>query len=443
MSEEQQLSDTDALQMAVNQITNSQEEEQLIDEPPAKRQKTSQDDNMTEAASIKQILFNVNKAICLRLDSIENKLETINLRCKYLEEKLDNMSESNFPKVISDQGGGGESTTPTQQRGTPRSANNSNYTPRRQSTIIIGLPQNQQGQETQPESQEESAGSQISNTSNPSSPQPNLGSNVTLITLNSEDDYPNGTWLGDESNIEMRVRCHVTPSDMLHIHSTCRTPEKMALTLLDYIFDRETQACSNISGMGKHGKKQLDPLMIYGIRCHLIHKFGVNETDWHRIKQNMDSKCRTAFRRKQKGQSLSVKAFSRKSPTATTIYTHQIQSLRSDDGEEMQEQAVTQAAVEQMQQMHQQIHIQHVADGEAVVQQTIPEQVTVQVTQSGEAIHIQQGDTIQIQQGEAVAIPQGEIQIAVNPDVQVHEVQQIQGGEIQIQPTTVQLQQTQ
>jgi len=41
----------------------------------------------------------------------------------------------------------------------------------------------------------------------------------------------------------------------------------MALTMLDYLFDRETQASSNLSGMGKHGKKQLDPLMIYGIRC--------------------------------------------------------------------------------------------------------------------------------------------------------------------------------
>lgn len=41
----------------------------------------------------------------------------------------------------------------------------------------------------------------------------------------------------------------------------------MALTLLDYLFDRDTQAASNLSGQGKHGKKQLDPLMIYGIRC--------------------------------------------------------------------------------------------------------------------------------------------------------------------------------
>lgn len=43
----------------------------------------------------------------------------------------------------------------------------------------------------------------------------------------------------------------------------------MALTLLDYLFHREVQAMSNLSGQGKHGKKQLDPLMIYGIRCKL------------------------------------------------------------------------------------------------------------------------------------------------------------------------------
>lgn len=81
------------------------------------------------------------------------------------------------------------------------------------------------------------------------------------------EDYPNGTWLGDENNPEMRVRCPITAADMLHISTNCRTAEKMALTLLDYLFHREVQAVSNLSGQGKHGKKQLDPLMIYGIRC--------------------------------------------------------------------------------------------------------------------------------------------------------------------------------
>lgn len=86
----------------------------------------------------------------------------------------------------------------------------------------------------------------------------------------SLEDYPAGTWLGDESNPEMRVRCPVSPADMLHISTNCRTAEKMALTLLDYLFHREVQAMSNLSGQGKHGKKQLDPLMIYGIRCESV-----------------------------------------------------------------------------------------------------------------------------------------------------------------------------
>nr|XP_006813695.1 PREDICTED: protein BANP-like isoform X3 [Saccoglossus kowalevskii] len=415
MSEEQTLSESDALQMAVSQITNGQGEDEVSDEPPSKRQKISQDDNLTEAATIKQILFNVNKAICLRLDSIETKLETINLRCKYLEEKLDNMADSSYQKV--DHGGSGDLCTPPPQ-GRRGSSNAGNFATRKQSTIIIGLPHKMESQDTQSESQ---------------------------------DDYPNGTWLGDENSIEMRVRCPISPSDMIHIHSTSRTAEKMALTLLDYLFDRETQACSNVSGMSKHRKRQLDPLMVYGIRCHLIHKFNISETDWHRIKQNIDSKCRTAFRRKHRGQALTVKAFARKSPSSnTTIYTHQM----AENGEqEMHDQVVSQAAVEQIQQMQQQIHIQQVEEGETIVQQgmpeqvtvqhvqeqhtIIPEQVTVQVTQGGETIHLQEGDTIQITPGEGVSIPQGEIQIAVNPEVQVHEID----GEIQIQHP-VQLQQS-
>ena len=56
-------------------------------------------------------------------------------------------------------------------------------------------------------------------------------------------------------------------SDLLHIESNCQTPEKMALALLDYLFDRDTQASSNLSGLGRHGKKKLDPLFIYGLRC--------------------------------------------------------------------------------------------------------------------------------------------------------------------------------
>ncbi|MEQ2206505.1 hypothetical protein XENOCAPTIV_030294, partial [Xenoophorus captivus] len=50
---------------------------------------------------------------------------------------------------------------------------------------------------------------------------------------------------------------------------------------------------------------------------HLFHKFGISESDWYRIKQSIDSKCRTAWRRKQRGQSLAVKSFSKRTPRST------------------------------------------------------------------------------------------------------------------------------
>ncbi|XP_054724573.1 protein BANP-like isoform X2 [Uloborus diversus] len=126
---------------------------------------------------------------------------------------------------------------------------------------------------------------------------PPISSKVTFIALNSEGNYPYGSWLGDPNNPECRVRCHILPSELLHINDSCNTAEKMALTLLDYLFNRETLACSNISGMGKHKKKQLDPLLIHGIKCHLSVHFNITEKDWSKIKQNIDSKCRSAFRR--------------------------------------------------------------------------------------------------------------------------------------------------
>ncbi|KAK7864639.1 hypothetical protein R5R35_012413 [Gryllus longicercus] len=154
-----------------------------------------------------------------------------------------------------------------------------------------------------------------------------LDSTVQVITLNSESDYPDGSWLGDETNPELRVRCPISPPNLLHINTFCQTPEKMAVTLLDYLFSREVLAISNLSGKGKHGKRQLDPLMIYGIRCHLVHKFNITERDWYRIKQNMDSKCRTAWRKKVKG--LPLTRFKTENADSST----ELQEFVSEDGE--------------------------------------------------------------------------------------------------------------
>ncbi|XP_036849683.2 protein BANP isoform X1 [Manis javanica] len=316
------------------------------DEPALKRQRLEIN---CQDPSIKSFLCSINQTICLRLDSIEAKLQALEATCKSLEEKLDLVtSKQHSPIQVPMVAGSPLGATQTCNKvrcvvpqttvilnndrqnaivakmddplssRAPDSLENiiSNAVPgRRQNTIVVKVPGQEDGHNEDGESGSEASDS-VSNCGQSGSQ--NIGSNVTLITLNSEEDYPNGTWLGDENNPEMRVRCAIIPSDMLHISANCRTAEKMALTLLDYLFHREVQAVSNLSGQGKHGKKQLDPLTIYGIRCHLFYKFGITESDWYRIKQSIDSKCRTAWRRKQRGQSLAVKSFSRRTPSSSS-----------------------------------------------------------------------------------------------------------------------------
>ncbi|KAM6960948.1 protein BANP isoform 2-T2 [Aplochiton taeniatus] len=300
------------------------------DKPLKKKRKV---ENNVQDTSIKNLLYTINQSICQRLDSIENKLQAVEATCKALGRKLDAVANSRnllappiqVPMVAGSPLGAtqtwnkvrcvvpqtnvivsSERQKVTGQEDTPLDNLLSNTASgRRQNTILVKVPMPEDSQEDQ-ESGSEASDSVSNGHANIQNTQ-----NVTLITLNSEEDFPGGTWLGDETNLEMRVRSPVSPGDMLHITTNCRTAEKMALTLLDYLFHREVQAMSNLSGQGKHGKRQLDPLMIYGIRCHLFYKFGITESDWYRIKQSIDSKCRTAWRRKQRGQSLAVKSFSK------------------------------------------------------------------------------------------------------------------------------------
>ncbi|XP_029056824.1 protein BANP isoform X7 [Monodon monoceros] len=311
MMSEQDLADV--VQIAVEELSPDHPvvlENHVVtdeDEPALKRQRLEIN---CQDPSIKSFLYSINQTICLRLDSIEAKLQALEATCKSLEEKLDLVTNKQHspiqvPMVA------GSPLGATQTCNKVRCA----VPGRRQNTIVVKVPGQEDSHNEDGESGSEASDS-VSNCGQSGSQ--NIGNNVTLITLNSEEDYPNGTWLGDENNPEMRVRCAIIPSDMLHISTNCRTAEKMALTLLDYLFHREVQAVSNLSGQGKHGKKQLDPLTIYGIRCHLFYKFGITESDWYRIKQSIDSKCRTAWRRKQRGQSLAVKSFSRRTPSSSS-----------------------------------------------------------------------------------------------------------------------------
>ncbi|XP_038068019.1 protein BANP-like [Patiria miniata] len=287
-----ETSDESILQMDVEEIPEVPtilNQGNLDDEGPMNKRQRLDDENARSAGedSIKAILFNMNDTICRRLDSMERQLTSLQSTCIKMGRKVDslNLTVSRALAKMKD------NETVIETNG-DLSLNNA---------VVVGIPSEEEHKEI--------------SSPKASRLQRNLNRNVTLITLNTEDDFPNGSWLGDEANLECRVRCGISPTDMLHVMQTSKTPEKCALKLLDFLFDRETQATSNLSGTGKHGKRQLDPLMIYGLRCHLIKHFAISDPEWHRIRMNIDSKCRTAFRRKQRGLPLTVKAFGYKTGT--------------------------------------------------------------------------------------------------------------------------------
>ncbi|XP_056666651.1 protein BANP isoform X11 [Monodelphis domestica] len=428
MMSEQDLADV--VQIAVEDLNPDHpvvlENHEVTDEevePPLKRQRIEIN---CQDPSIKSFLYSINQTICLRLDSIEAKLQALEATCKSLEEKLDLvMNKQHSPIQVPMVAGSPLGATQTCNK--VRCA----VPARRQNTIVVKVPGHDDSHNEDGESGSEASDS-VSNSGQSGSQ--NIGNNVTLITLNSEEDYPNGTWLGDENNPEMRVRCAIIPADMLHISTNCRTAEKMALTLLDYLFHREVQAVSNLSGQGKHGKKQLDPLTIYGIRCHLFYKFGITESDWYRIKQSIDSKCRTAWRRKQRGQSLAVKSFSRRTPSSSSYSgSESVQSTASASNEIQQPQPqalhYTLANAQQVQ-IHQIGEDGQVQVGHLHIAQ-VPQGDQVQITQDSEGNlqihHVGQDGQVVLQGAQLIALA------SADPATAGVDGSPLQGSDIQVQ----------
>ncbi|XP_069405802.1 protein BANP isoform X4 [Ovis canadensis] len=426
MMSEQDLADV--VQIAVEELSPGHPvvlENHVVtdeDEPALKRQRLELN---CQDPSIKSFLYSINQTICLRLDSIEAKLQALEATCKSLEEKLDLVTNKQHspiqvPMVA------GSPLGATQTCNKVRCA----VPGRRQNTIVVKVPGQEDSHNEDGESGSEASDS-VSNCGQSGSQ--NIGNNVTLITLNSEEDYPNGTWLGDENNPEMRVRCAIIPSDMLHISTNCRTAEKMALTLLDYLFHREVQAVSNLSGQGKHGKKQLDPLTIYGIRCHLFYKFGITESDWYRIKQSIDSKCRTAWRRKQRGQSLAVKSFSRRTPSSSSYGASETMMSTPPPASELQQpppQALHYALANAQQvQIHQIGEDGQVQVGHLHIAQ-VPQGEQVQITQDSEGnlqIHHVGQDGQVLQGAQLIAVASSD------PAATGVDGSPLQGSDIQVQ----------
>lgn len=81
----------------------------------------------------------------------------------------------------------------------------------------------------------------------------------------------------------------------------------------------EPGCCLVLSAVGLRTKPAYESSYLGRVLSgHLFYKFGITESDWYRIKQSIDSKCRTAWRRKQRGQSLAVKSFSRRTPSSSS-----------------------------------------------------------------------------------------------------------------------------
>ncbi|KAG9281104.1 protein BANP isoform X1 [Astyanax mexicanus] len=493
MMSEQDL--VEIVQIAVADLNHEEHDADVLenheeaDKPERKRARM---ESSNQDATLKTMLVSISQAICQRLDSMETKLQVLEATCRALEEKLDTVMGKNqgpirVPMVAGSPFGAtqtcdkvrcmvpqtnvvvsGERAKASQEEALPRTtdslenllskaldlprlqpvesgakmSNASDFEPLtvdclagstvgrgRQKTIVLKVPAPEESQGEQDSGSE--ASDSMSNSGQASAQGTN---NVTLITLNSEEDYPTGTWLGDENNPEMRVRCPVSPADMLHISSNCRTPEKMALTLLDYLFHREVQAVSNLSGQGKHGKKQLDPLMIYGIRCHLFHKFTITESDWYRIKQSIDSKCRTAWRRKQRGQSLAVKSFSRRAPAARNsgegVSVTETTSIDTSTQQALQYALAGAAQQVQIHRIGEDGQVQVIPQGHLHIAQ-VPQGEQVQITQDSEGnlqihqVHVgQDGQVLRGPQLIAVASADGTGTVEASP---------LQGNDIQVQ----------
>ncbi|XP_062610198.1 uncharacterized protein LOC134271980, partial [Saccostrea cucullata] len=71
---------------SVLQESFSGSDQDTKEEPPSKRTRyDTGNGELSQDQSIKSLLFTINKAICMRLDGIENSIEILNGRTKFLE----------------------------------------------------------------------------------------------------------------------------------------------------------------------------------------------------------------------------------------------------------------------------------------------------------------------------------------------------------------------
>ncbi|XP_075571951.1 protein BANP isoform X2 [Pelecanus crispus] len=358
MMSEQDLADV--VQIAVEDLTPDNpvvlENHEVTDddvEPALKRQRIEIN---CQDPSIKSFLYSINQTICLRLDSIEAKLLALEATCKSLEEKLDLvMNKQHSPIQVPMVAGSPLGATQTCNKvrcvvpQTTVILNND-----RQNSIVAKMV----GQEEPLSRTADSLENILSNAV------PGRRQNTIVVKVPGHDDSHNED---GESGSE---------------------------------------ASDSVSNSGQLGSQSIGnnvTLITLNSEGHLFYKFGITESDWYRIKQSIDSKCRTAWRRKQRGQSLAVKSFSRRTPSSS--------SYSGSEGSQSSVSASNEIQQNQPQALHYAL---------ANAQQ-------VQIHQIGEDGQVQVGHLhiAQVPQGEQVQITQDS-----EGNLQIHQVHVGQDGQV-------------
>ncbi|XP_019360960.1 PREDICTED: protein BANP isoform X3 [Crocodylus porosus] len=393
MMTEQDLADV--VQIAVEDLNPDHpvvlENHEVTDEdvePALKRQRIEIN---CQDPSIKSFLYSINQTICLRLDSIEAKLLALEATCKSLEEKLDLvMNKQHSPIQVPMVAGSPLGATQTCNKvrcvvpQTTVILNND-----RQNSIVAKMV----GQEEPLSRTADSLENILSNAV------PGRRQNTIVVKVPGHDDSHNED---GESGSE---------------------------------------ASDSVSNSGQIGSQSIGnnvTLITLNSEGHLFYKFGISESDWYRIKQSIDSKCRTAWRRKQRGQSLAVKSFSRRTPSSSSYSGSEgTQSTVSASNEIQQNQpqalhyALANAQQVQIHQIGEDGQVQVIPQGHLHIAQ-VPQGEQVQITQDSEGnlqIH-------QVHVGQDGQVLQGAQLIAVasaDPASGGVDGSPLQGSDIQVQ----------
>ncbi|XP_077953745.1 protein BANP isoform X4 [Gasterosteus aculeatus] len=305
------------------------------------QENNNNNNNNQDIFFIKNLLVSFTASISQRLEGIESRLYSLDATCKALGRKLDNMLPCAKSPI--------------------------------QVPMVAGSPQ---------------GATQTWNKVRCVVPQTN-------VIVSSE--HPKGT--NDEDNpLENLLSNTVTRKRQNTIMVKVPAPDES---------QEEQDSCSDASDTVSNGGQSSNAqngqnvtLITLNSEGHLFHKFRITESDWYRIKQSIDSKCRTAWRRKQRGQSLAVKSFSKRTPRGT-----------SGEGGTAEETGHIEAATQQT--------LHYTLANQQVQFHRIGEDGQVQVIPQGQ-LHI-----AQVPQGEEVQITQDS-----EGNLQIHQVHVGQDGQV-------------